>query len=234
MSEALATQNELDRIPNLHEAIAGSRHVFLEVGTGVNPVPIERATLVGLGGIYIGWNIDSRQHYRLWFEELRMGSRPHCWAVYQPLGPANYRSSLSDNIGIESVIPPSSIDEIFIGNIVGEPHSIYNFPKNKILNRSGNEYRGSTPGYRKEQLLRSVYDILKPGGIITVLETETPSFQTDGRPSGEALVEQLGYGAVSVVSYYDDDFGSMLAQYSTRSRTEVSKNSYFVRALKLN
>ncbi len=202
-------------------------HVTLDVGTAETPAFIghsisEREALEDGKRLYIAWNIDPSQHKFLVDNGI---TGPGRFAVNAPIE--------SEAFDISSVIPKSSVNQVIVANVFGEPNRTNNYRSKQHFNSDGNSYHGSSSYEEKKQMLRKVYELTAPGGEIVIVESLTP---TDGK--GESFkgavleaIKASGYAYPYVIDKDGPEFNTRFqVMYGTR---DIGPDSFIACALKL-
>ena len=224
MTETISLTPEMHdlQLEILRRAIERAHSVTLEVGTGAHS--LERApdgTPFDDENLYIGLNIDSRQHLVLADDLERRGSG---FAVL------NRRDELRP---IDVFIPPNSVDTVVMANVFGEPDS-----KNTMHNFKDRQgvYRGHTDTNAKIQTLSEVLQALKPNGHLVVVETYTPykgSWKTDGAEDMVKIISDQGFKVEEIIRSTDVRWGeatSLVSKYTDDSY--VTGREYMIVASK--
>ncbi|TAH34261.1 hypothetical protein EYC59_03170 [Candidatus Saccharibacteria bacterium] len=181
-----------ERVTDIHElqvsvletAIAYADTVTVEFGTGSCPLFEASTTIFDATNLYIGVNIDSKQHQRL---AEKVGG-VNGFAVF---------SELSDNKINQLPIPDNSVHAAFMGNLFGEPNSPHIM--HSFKDRNG-KYRGNSDIQSKRQTLLEAQRILRPGATLVILENMTPYGTGYGyahsstAPYGQMVEDLLGAG----------------------------------------
>ncbi len=202
-------------INQFQDAILGAQHVTFEIGTGLNPLPRNLGPHhFDEGNVYVGWNIDSRQHR--YYTERLMGNG--CLAVHVPI---------EESERLLDIVPSNSVDEAVAINVLGERPGLEHYLGTKINPSTGQlpKYLGATPLTQKFESLRLARELIKPGGQIVLIETYTPWNGSqhssrllagdDSRLGPERLLEEAGF--VNIVTTGDETpirFRTALMKYS--------------------
>lgn len=220
---------EIDRRHELHEALERAEQVVLEVGPGSQPYLDGPYGSQPRDSVYIGWNIDPRQHKLL----VDTYEGPSRFAVLAK--PPDHEGPEPT---IDEFIQPDSIDTIIFANILGERDTSRHFKKESRLNPSGDDYRGATPLQSRLASLEAAVSFLKPLGTITVIETMTPTHDfpdREIRPEALRFLQSHGLEVVaSLEARKPDDVERLVAElhdYGKEPSTS-DKRSYLVRAQK--
>lgn len=229
MSEPVGFHPEIDRRAELHEAIKRADHVVLEVGPGPYPYLDGQFDTHGQRSVYIGWNIDPRQHKILTDE---YADHNKFALLAKPPGHTGPEPSINE------FLEPGTIDEVIFANVLGEPDSGLNFRGRPALNPSGEDYRGSSPIASRFASLEAAADFLKPGGTLTVIETVTPAHEFpdfEVKPAAIKLLEQHGLEIMYSLEKRNPEDRAELAtelQHYGNSDADAADNSYIVHAHK--
>lgn len=219
-----AMRPEFDQTSRLKEAIAQAGSVTLEVGPGPRPI-VERKRFADPNSVYVGWNIDYKQHEDLVERNLR---DPNVYAVLAAPGGAGEAVP-----GINEYIPEESVNEAVFANVFGEEESRYHFPANEAINPDGHSYNGSTPLDIREQSLHDVVPLLKEKGLVTIIETYTPL----KAPLDEVktMLEAAGLEVLFAIERDNpndrNEFAYMLPTYG-KNIGDARPGSYIIQAMK--
>ncbi len=209
MAETLANPFAED-VARLQEAIEHARHVTLEIGTGLLPLPdLEGKRRIGEEGLYIGWNVEPYAHEDL-IDHVINKNR---FAVY---------TGLDERESITELIPPGSVNEVVIANVLGEVHY---YP----------EHTGKQVLLDKLTTLALSSKLLEKGGQLTVIETVSPrcAEQLKDKSTAAETLKPLGFEHVTFLPKTDPEFTPTLHQYRTRQGQHPVSGSFILTARKL-
>ncbi|HEX8227137.1 MAG TPA: hypothetical protein VF572_04700 [Candidatus Saccharimonadales bacterium] len=146
------------------EVTSKAESVTVEFGTGDTPL-FETQPNPGFDAdhVYIGVNIDPLQHA---FLERKVG---------HIAGHALLASPKKDS-NPEIPIPDGSADMVYMANVFGEPDSRRVMPQ--FRDQAG-DYHGHSDLDTKRRTLDTAVEILRPGGELVILETNTPLIRDD-------------------------------------------------------
>ena len=216
--ENLPATQELET-PELHEAILSAQQVTVEFGTGDMPLfEIQDTHAFNTQNLYIGVNIDSKQHEFL-AEKIKEVSG------FAVLNEKNKDGSI-DRLPIAD----GSVDTVFMANVFGEPDSQLIMEPFK---NSDGLYKGNTDISSKIETLNEAKRLLKQTGRIVILENNTPY---KGGLSGKydsmiELLENGGFRIVDAVNQKDDGWVEIVAHFA-KPEGWWSDGSYLVIAEK--
>lgn len=174
---------EIDRRQELQEVIRTADYSILDVGTGSTAMHEWLRRPHGTDSVYVGWNIDSKQH-KLLADNIDEGTPAYAVIAGIPL-----RDSEGKYVegSIMDFIERDSIDEVVMANVFGEPDSNRNYAGHPALNRWSIEYKGNSGVGEKVKTMQAALDLMKPGGKLTIVEAITPY----KAPTVDALVDVL-------------------------------------------
>lgn len=196
-------QDEVEK-SRLAEAMQIADTVTVEFGTGDLPLfNAQEAVNYDSGNLYIGVNVDSKQHDYL-------ASR-----VDKVQGIA-VLANFEDRVIEKLPIPDASVDLVFMANVLGEPESEYIM--HDFKNAEG-KYMGSSTVESKVQTLHESARILKDAGHLVILENNTPYMTWSSRkePYADAvkLLTAAGLEIVDAIDQSDEDWGNITSQYAS-------------------
>lgn len=209
------------QVAKLQGAVEQADHVTVEFGTGGSPVfqTVMGRRIFDEADLYIGVNIDSRQHKLL---SSKLGKRPG-FAVL---------SELQEGALLPVPLADESVDTAFMGNVLGEPdnHNIMHDFKD-----ADGVYHGNSSIEAKMVTVAEARRLLKPDGKLVILETNTPynGFKSEGPPYAKVvtLLEASGFITVEALDMQDPTWEEAVAPYSL-PLLWWSRRSYMVTARK--
>jgi ubiquinone/menaquinone biosynthesis C-methylase UbiE len=203
----------------LHEAIISAHHVTVEFGTGDMPLfEIQDAHTFNTQNLYIGVNIDSKQHKFL-------ADKIKEFDGFAVLSEKNKDGNID-----KLPIPDESVDTVFIANVFGEPDSQHIMEPFK---NSDGLYKGNTDINSKIETLSEAKRLLKEGGRIVILENNTPykaGFSGNYNSMVE-LLENSGFQIADAVNQKDADWAELVVHFAKPAEW-WSYSSYLVIAQK--
>lgn len=216
---------EVDRRAELQEAIAATRHAVLEMGTGPRPALHAFRERYGDNHVYVGWNIDPRQHKNL-AETLDTSDKHNTYAVH------TNEHFVDGGTNIEEFILPGTLDEVLVSNVFGEPNSHHNYRGHPILNSEGDDYMGGTDFGSKKASLMAVTRLLKPGGALNVVESISPEFAPPLEDM-KAVLEQAGLKVMYALDQTNSaDQQELFMELSRLGSQRLDAHSYMIFAIK--
>lgn len=198
-----------DRLPAKIENILANKEarptrVFVDLGSGVFPAAFvgnrefkdkdyyigveanKKNIETGIGGIVLNPDNLSRMNENVFF--------------------------LNESVARRLPIPDESVDEVFLGNILGE------YAINFI-----------------EPFLLQSYRVLKPGGDLIILEVITPDVAEDRSKAGlDKFVEQFGFERVRRIKWGEPGFKEEILKYSGHQIKRLSGGEFIVYFKKKN
>lgn len=188
------------QVNKLHKAVQVADRVTVEFGTGNLPLfASQNVTIFDQDNLYIGVNIDPKQHKRL----ADRIDNLHGFAIL--------------NEDIDTLpLPDGTIDTIFMGNVFGEPDSKYIMADFRYPD---GYYRGNSNMESKVKTLHEAGRLLKPDGHLVILENTTPYRMSKGvmqRPSSDmtTILKNGGYKVVEAVDRRDDEWIELVSQFA--------------------
>lgn len=212
--EHLTDIHEL-QVARLETAIAYASTVTVEFGTGSYPLFAEASSEFSALDLYIGVNIDSKQHLRL--SEKVAGING--FAIYSEL--------VNGKIN-QLPVPDESVDVVFMGNVFGEPDSQYIMHSYK---HPDGKYRGNSDIPAKLETLHEAKRILRPSGNLVILEHMTPYVGkgfSERNPYCQLVddITALGWSVECAAGPRDEIWPLVSRQFNPTS--EWSRHSYYV------
>ena len=190
------------QITRLHEAMVQAEHVTVEFGTGDMPLfESQDAQAFNAQNLYIGVNIDSKQHKYL-------ADRVESIDGFAVLG------KKSEDGNIDSLpIPEKSVDTVFMANVFGEPDSEYIMEPFK---HADGLYRGNSNIESKTATLEEAKRLLKDGGRIVVLENNTPygAGFSGNYDSMVKILEGAGFHVAVAINQKSVDWGELVTPFA--------------------
>lgn len=227
MSEKITIHDEFpELVEQLQQAIEVADRTVLEFGTGKWPLFREPGTLYDPEDLYIGVNIDSRQHKHLAEMIERRDLRAYALQGYLEAGTLD-----------QLPIPENAIDRIVMSNVLGEPNSHHIMHEFKDSERV---YRGHSDTQAKLTTLQEAYRLVRPGGSLVVIETITPynrftQYDDENIPVVE-LLHTAGFADVTLYNARSEGWADIVGQFvhlnDPRDADNFTLGSYLVEATK--
>jgi SAM-dependent methyltransferase len=144
---------------SLDEAMQAAESLTVEFGPADTPLfETQTARAFNNRNLYVGVNIDPAQHRYL---ERKVSS----------IGGFAILAEIDLDGEIDFPIPEGSADMAYLANVLGEPDSPYIMPQ---FQNKEQKYKGHSDIDAKRRTLSKAISLLKPGGQLVILETNTP------------------------------------------------------------
>ncbi len=205
MSEAGLHPKSLEQLQleQLHNAVSAADTVTVEFGTGYMPLfEAGGSTWFDRDNLYVGVNIDSRQHKHL---------AEHVGAV----GGFAVLAEREEATGAPQVpLLGASVDTVFLGEVFGEPDSPHIM---SAFRQADGQYHGRSTLGAKQATLHEAARLLRPDGRLVVLETNTPFGIRPGQRSYHTMttiLESNGFDVQAAHSMADDTWSERVAEFA--------------------
>lgn len=205
-------QPHVDDAPKNQEGSPKFKNVFVDFGSGNNPVAESHPEKFSSDTLYIGidYNEEALRNGQQKFLDKTKGNK-----LDQPANVLFVRAE-------KGALPlgDQSVDELHFGNVFGEPYYLEfkkNEPTQEIFEIK-NKGKIST-------FIQDAHRILSEGGVLSILETYTPG-DSNGKVLKEVLKEN-GFKIDRIVSGRDPEFRAELQKYNTTYKSVQGQEHFF-------
>ena len=197
----------------MRQAVRSADTVIVEFGTANTPLYLESPVEFDDRNVYVGVNIDPAQHEFLRHDVERVGG-------YASL------VKIDKEGNVNSLLPDESADVVFMANVFGEPDDA-NIGLREMFPNDNDRYAGHSSVESKMSTLQEAKRVLKPGGKVVILETNTPYrgrvkhiFGEKPLPKSTGMVrllEDSGYEVCAAIAIRDEGWADVVGQFTTPS-----------------
>jgi SAM-dependent methyltransferase len=181
--------------------------VFVDIGSGVFPVAFVGKKEFKDNDYYVGVDRDKKK-MKIGFPILDQGEYVGGGFLKNPENLSRVgKNVFFINETVHSIpFPDSSVDEVFLGNVLGEFAIHY-----------------------VDDFLLQAQRILKPGGTLIVLEIVTPSVAENRDEEGvNNFVEKFGFKKIKEVSFGDPGFKKEVSKYALHQLRYLDGGEFIV------